>query len=221
MCFAKLTAFEVQSETFVDPARIDYWRYIDAPKFILDIIKDGYSIPFRKVTSFCTLETHHGFFRNSFSALDNCHSSVKFTMEIENDGMLPFPGIQLLNKCTQIQTKIYVKPTNTGLLLHYKTHVDHRYKRGLLKTMLDRDFRLSSNWSYFSEECERLKMVFSRPDYPDNLVNSTITHFIADNAPDQPTSRLPATTNEQDLVRLVLRSKTRLLLISYEHNSKI
>ena len=68
-------------------------------------------------------------------------------MEIENDGMLPFLGIQLRNKCTQIQTKMYVKPTNTGLLLHYKSHVDGRYKRGLLKTMLDRDFRLSSNWS--------------------------------------------------------------------------
>ena len=116
--------------------------------------------------------------------LNNCHSSVKFTMEIENDGMLPFLGTQLLNKSTQIQTKIYVKPTNTGLLLHYKSHVDDRYKRGLLKTMLERAFRLSSNWSYFSEECDRLKMVFSRLDYPDKLVNSTITRFIADKASD-------------------------------------
>ena len=91
-----------------------------------------------------------------------------------------FLGIQLLNKFTQIQTKTYVKPTNTALLLHFKSHVDNRYKRGLLKTMLDRAFRLSSNWSYFSEECDRLKIVFSRLDYPDKLVNSTITPFIAD-----------------------------------------
>ena len=69
---------------------------------------------------------------------------------------------------------MYVKPTNTGLLLHYKSHVDDRYKRGLLKTMLDRAYRLSSNWHYFSEECDRLKLVFSRLKYPDNLVNSTI-----------------------------------------------
>ena len=104
---------------------------------------------------------------NFLVTLNNCHSSVKFTMEIENDGMLPFLGTQLLNKSTQIKTKIYVKPTNTGLLLHYKSHVDDRYKSGSLKTMLDRAFRLSSNWSYFSEECDRLKMVFSRLDYPD------------------------------------------------------
>lgn len=99
--------------------------------------------------------------------LNHCHPSVKFTMEIENNGMLPFLGAQLINKCTQIKTKGYVKATNTGLMLHYKSHVDDRYKHGLLKTMLDRAFHLSSNWSYFSDECDRLKMVFSHLSYPD------------------------------------------------------
>ena len=46
-------------------------------------------------------------------------------------------------------------------------------------------------------------MVFSRLDYPERLVNSTITRFIADKASDQPTSRLPAATNGQDPIRLV------------------
>ena len=144
---------------------------------------------------------------NFLVTLNNCQSFVKFTMEIENDGMLPFLGTQPLDKSTQIQTKIYVKTTNTGLLLHYKSHVDDRFKRGLLKTMLDRAFRLSSNLSYFSEECDRLKVVFSRLDNPDKLVNSTITRCIDDKASDQPTSRLPAATNEQDPVRLVLSFK--------------
>ena len=128
--------------------------------------------------------------------LNHCHPSVKFTMEIENNGMLPFLGTQLINKCTQIQTKVYVKPTNTGLLLHYRNHVDDRYKRGLLlKTMLDRAFRLSSNWSYFSDECDRLKVVFSRLSYPDRLINSTISRFIAVKASDH-VLELPAVNND-------------------------
>ena len=127
--------------------------------------------------------------------LNHCHLSVKFTREIENNGMLPFLGTQLLNKSTQIQTKVYVKPTNTGLLLHYKSHVDDCYKRGLLKTMLDRAFRLSSNWSYFSNECNRLKMVFFRLSYPDRLINSTISRFIAVKASDQLLSYQLLTTN--------------------------
>ena len=55
-----------------------------------------------------------------------------------------FLGTQLFNKSTHVKTKVYVKPTNSGLLLHYKSHVDDRYKRGPLKTMLARAFRLSS-----------------------------------------------------------------------------
>ena len=140
--------------------------------------------------------------------LNHCHPSVKFTMEIENNGMLPFLCTQFLNKSTKIQTKVYVKPTNTGgLLLHYKSHVDDRYKRGLLKTMLDRAFRLSSNWSYFSDECDRLKMVFSRLSYPDRLINSTISCFIAVEASDQPVLELPAVNNELKAVPVVVPFK--------------
>ena len=43
--------------------------------------------------------------------------------------MLPFPGIQLLNRSPQIETKVYVKPTNSGLLLHYQSHVAEKKKK--------------------------------------------------------------------------------------------
>jgi len=67
--------------------------------------------------------------------LNNCHSSVNFTTETENNGVLPFLGMYCLNRTPQIETKDYVKPTNTRLLLHNHRHVDMRYKRGLLKTV--------------------------------------------------------------------------------------
>ena len=51
--------------------------------------------------------------------LNHAHSAVIFTMEIEKDGILPFLGIQILNRGSQLETKVYVKPANTGLLLHY------------------------------------------------------------------------------------------------------
>ena len=106
-------------------------------------------------------------------------------MEIEKDGMLPFLGTQLLNRAPQIETKVYVKPTNTGLLVHYQSHVDNWYKRCLLTTMLDRTYRLSSTRPYFSEECERLKSLFSRPDYSRHLINSAINTFINSRVADQ------------------------------------
>lgn len=60
--------------------------------------------------------------------LNNCHSSVKFTMETESNDQLSFLGMQLLNRAPQIETKIYIKPTNASLMLYYPSHVDIRYK---------------------------------------------------------------------------------------------
>ena len=50
--------------------------------------------------------------------LNHCHPSAKFTTEVERNASLPFIGVELLNLAPRIKTKVYVKPTNTGLLLH-------------------------------------------------------------------------------------------------------
>ena len=73
-------------------------------------------------------------------------------MEVERNASLPFIGVELLNLAPIIKTKIYVKPTNTGLLLHYQSHEDNfdRYKRSLLTS-------ISSDWSYFSQERDQLE----------------------------------------------------------------
>ncbi|XP_078379906.1 uncharacterized protein LOC144662828 [Oculina patagonica] len=136
--------------------------------------------------------------------LDNCHPSVNFTMETEKDRVLPFLGMQLLNRAPNIKTKVHIKPTNTGLLLHYQSHVDIRYKRGLLKTMLDRAYRLSSCWTYFSEECDRLKALFSRLKYPEQLINTTVRCFVSSQTEDR--QPIPA-TGESPTVRIVLPFK--------------
>ena len=71
--------------------------------------------------------------------------------------------------------------------------------------MLDRAFRLSFHWRYFSEECDRLKLVFSLLKYPDSLVNH-FSRFAVANAFDQPVSS-PAVSNRSDPIRVVLSFK--------------
>ena len=62
----------------------------------------------------------------------------------------PISGYPLAESIASNRDKGYLKPTNSGLLLHYQSHVDNRYKKGLLRTMLDRAHRLFSSWSHFS-----------------------------------------------------------------------
>ena len=84
-------------------------------------------------------------------SLNHAHRAVSFTIEVEKDVMLAFLGVQLLNRAQCVERKVYVKPTNTGLLLYCHRHVDSHYKLGLLVTMLDRAHRQSSSWMHFSE----------------------------------------------------------------------
>ena len=44
--------------------------------------------------------------------------------------------------------------------------------------MVDRAYPLSSNWSFFSEECDRLRGVFHNLKYPKPLVETTIKQFV-------------------------------------------
>ena len=117
--------------------------------------------------------------------------------------MLSFLGTQLLNRPSHVETKVYVKPTNTGLLL------------------LDRAFRLSSNWSYFSEECDRLKLLFFRLKYPDKLINSTISRFIDTKVSDQPVSSPSAVSDSLTLFVVFYHLKTSPELTLFDVNFRI
>ena len=65
--------------------------------------------------------------RDFLNTLNQAHPAIKFTMEVKNDGILPFLGIQILNRVPCIETKVFVKLTNSGLLLHYHSHVNNKY----------------------------------------------------------------------------------------------
>ena len=112
------------------------------------------------------------------STLNSCHPSINFTMELASDNKLPFIGMVVLKQGCKLETSVYRKPTNTGLLLHHQSHVDKRYKKSLLKTMLNRAFHLSSTWESFKSECDHLKVMFTNLKYLDSLINSTICDFV-------------------------------------------
>ena len=142
--------------------------------------------------------------------LNHCHPSAKFTMEVERNASLPFIGVELLNLAPRIKTKVYVKPTNTGPLLYYQSHVDNRYKRSLITTMLDRAYRISSDWSYFSQECDRLETVFLKLKYPRHLFNLAVKQFVYSKVADQ--QQIPSTNTTPAPIRVVIPFKDQGLV---------
>ena len=109
---------------------------------------------------------------------------------------------------TKLETQVYRKPTNTGLLLHFHSHTDKRYKNSLLKTMLHRAYALSSTTEAFNEECAKLRSIFSRLDYPWSLIESVISNFVSRN----PSARIAERniTDESNIVRISLPFKDQV-----------
>ena len=105
-----------------------------------------------------TIETAESF----ISSLNESHPSASFTTELGEHGKLPFLGTEI-RKCNgRLEKRVNRKPTDTGLLLYYKRHVDVRYKKSLLKTMLDRAFKVSSTWELFHLELN-FSTCYNRP----------------------------------------------------------
>ena len=78
------------------------------------------------------------------STLNDSDPLITFIMEMATNGKLSLSG--------GVNRETHVPPTDTELLLPYQSHVDGRYKESLLKPMLNRAFKLSSNWQLFHLE---------------------------------------------------------------------
>jgi len=91
-----------------------------------------------------TLVRDHSNVIDLLTTLNKAHPSIQFTMEAAISNRLPFIGMEIIKADHRLETRVCRKTTNKGLVLHFQSHVDSRYKRSLLRTMLDRGKRLSS-----------------------------------------------------------------------------
>ena len=110
--------------------------------------------------------------------LNGLHLSLKFTIELASDNKIPFTGIEIIKNGIELETRVYRKPINTGLLLHFQSHVDKHCRTCLLKTMLHQAYALSSRTEAFNGECAKLCPIFCLLDYSIGLINSTINIFV-------------------------------------------
>ena len=106
--------------------------------------------------------------------LNGVHPSIHFTRELSNNDSIPFIGTLRTKNGNKLETQVYRKPTNTGLLLHFQSHTDLRYKKCLIERMVHRAKELSSTLQAFVDECRHLKSMFHHLGYPSSLVNCNI-----------------------------------------------
>ena len=81
--------------------------------------------------------------------LSSKHSNIKFSIEKEEDGCLPFLDINISRENNKFATNVYRKKTFSWVYTSYKSFIPEANKIGLIKSFLLRCFSLCSNLSNF------------------------------------------------------------------------
>ena len=121
-----------------------------------------------------TCEEHRD---NFFSLLNSAHPNLKFTMEVSTNS-LPFLDAAVSITNDKFQTRVYRKPTNTGVLLNYNSVAPRKWKKSLIQCMLTRALRVSSSLKFFESELENIRETFQKNSYPRDIIEKTISDFI-------------------------------------------
>ena len=105
---------------------------------------------------FCIMKTKND--AESFlKFLNEQHPNIKFTLETEVEGKLPFLDILVQKQGNTLNTQIYRKQTDTGLLTNFGSFTSFGYKVGLIKTLIDRVYKINNTWEGFIRDVDKTK----------------------------------------------------------------
>ena len=80
-----------------------------------------------------------------YRKLNQIHSYVKFTYELENNKQLPFLDVNVDNSKEKLKLSIYRKPTHTGLCNKWSSLAPTKYKINLIRPLVNRAIKVCSN----------------------------------------------------------------------------
>jgi len=128
--------------------------------------------------TFCLFE--NGKDANEFlDYLNKQHPNIKFTSEPEVNGVLPFLDISIEKQGGGgFSTSVYHKASYTGLLLNYLSFTPNLYKKSLVKTLINRTFKICSNWTKFNIDINKIKIILQRNAFPLKFIELLIRNYV-------------------------------------------
>ena len=114
---------------------------------------------------------------NFLNHINNKHQNIKFTMEVEQNKTLAFLDI-LINFEKDLTTSVYRKKTYTGLLTNYLSFTPFQYKIGLIRTLLDRTYKINNTWQGIMNDFDKLSEILQKNAFPTTLINKIMRNYI-------------------------------------------
>ena len=94
------------------------------------------------------------------SVLNSFDVNIEFTYELEHEGKLPFLDVLLCRKGKNFYATIYRKATNNDIYLNWNAFEPISWKRGTLKTLIERAYLICSTEELRNRDVEHIEKVF-------------------------------------------------------------
>ena len=108
--------------------------------------------------------------------MNSFDENIQFTFKSENKGTLPFLDVLLCRRGRELTTAVYRKKTNNDIYLNWNTFAPVTWKRGTLRTLVQRAYLVCSTETYLKEELTYLEKVFiEKNNYPNYVINQVFT----------------------------------------------
>jgi hypothetical protein len=105
---------------------------------------------------------------------NNISRTVKFTLEKEKDGFLPFLDVKITQQGERLITSVYRKKTDSGRYLHYESNHPRIVKEGVAACLLNRaKTHCSQLWDRRKEQ-EKVKSTLMSNGYSNNVLSEVL-----------------------------------------------
>ena len=82
---------------------------------------------------------------------------------------------------TNTKTSTYRKKTFTGFLTNFFSFTSFSYKIGLIRTLVDRAYKINNSLFSFNNDVKKLTHIFKRNQFPEYLINRVVKTYLDNN----------------------------------------
>ena len=106
-----------------------------------------------------------------------------------HNNKISFLDVNVIRKQGKFIRSVYRKPTFSGVYTPFDSFIPNTYKIGMIYTLVNRCFRISSSWSMFYQQLTLLREIFQKNGYPENFIDRCFklllnrTHIIKEKVP--------------------------------------
>src|ERR1700755_436282 len=92
--------------------------------------------------------------------VNSLHSNIEFTLESEVDESLPFLDVRVRRDGQFFSTEVFRKKTFSGQGINFYSFTSYNFKLNCCKTLINRAYKICSNWTLFNQEVNFLRAFF-------------------------------------------------------------